>query len=100
MPRGPNPDELFELKRTDDRYKQDDTQSGTPHKLVRTQKFEKRVHWADSMASFTSEREGEQVGPWDETAKRMIAAAYFVMYCTLPGPGSHMTLLEDLTKDK
>lgn len=52
------------------------------------------------MASCSSERKGERVGSWGETTKGMIAVAYFLMYCTLPDPGGHVALLEDLTKDK
>lgn len=96
-----NVDELLEFICTDDYeifyYEKDDTQSEATDTLGCTQDSEKRVHWAESGSP---ERGSEQVGPWDETAKRVMAVGWFVMYCTLPGPGSHMALSKDLRKGK
>jgi hypothetical protein len=90
-------DELLGFTCTDNyeqsHYEKDNTQSGAPDTPVRTQDSEKRVDWA-------VEHKREQVSPWDETAKRMMAVGWFLMYCALPGPGSHMALLEDLSKGR
>ena len=95
-----NSDEILELMRTNDHeqshYEENNPQGGVSHRPVRTQNSDKRVHWAVSCSSV---RKSGQVDLWDETAKHMIAVVYFVMYCTLPGPWSHVALLDDLTKD-
>jgi hypothetical protein len=92
-----NADDLLEFTCTDDYehsyYEKDDTQSGEPDTPARTQDSEKSVHW-------TAECENEQVGPLDETAKRVDIVGWFLMYCALPGPGSHMALLEARTGGK
>ena len=96
-----NVDELLDFTCTDD-YEQfylekNHTQSEAPDTPVRMQDSGKCVHWAQSCSP---RRKSEQDGPWDETAKRVLAVGWFLMYCTLPGPGSHMALLEDLGKDR
>ena len=93
--------ELLEITCTDQHeqshHGEDGTQTNAPDEVIRSRNIGKRVRWADGIASCSSERKSEHVGPWDEAAKRMISIVCFLMYCTLPAPGTHFALLEDVS---